>query len=137
MTPEDLATLNELRDFVSQNAKDKGFRAQMAEGLTQEQWDGPTGKLIAAAVFTANLHGEASEFWEAFRKGHLDEPCDKAAQMEARGLPGLTYAEEEIADILIRTLDTAEAFGVDVAKAVSVKAAFNSDRKHLHGGKLA
>ena len=98
---------------------------------------GPIGKRIAAAIFTANLHGEASEFWEAFRKGRLDHPCDKTEKMEAMGLPGLTYAEEEIADILIRTLDTAEAFGVDVAKAVSVKAEFNRGRKHLHGGKLA
>lgn len=137
MTPEDLATLNQLRDYVSQNAKDKGFRDQMAEGLTPEQWNGRIGELISAAVFTANLHGEASEFWEAFRKGRLHKPCDKADQMEAAGLPGLTYVEEEIADVLIRTLDTAEFFGVDVGKAVSVKAAFNKTREHLHGGKKA
>ena len=137
MTPEELSVLNQLRDHVSQNAKDKGFRDQLAEGLTPEQWEGRIGQLISAAVFTANLHGEASEFWEAFRKGKLGEPCDKAEQMEALGLPGLTCAEEEIADVLIRTLDTAEAFGVDVARAVSAKDAFNRTRKRLHGGKNA
>jgi hypothetical protein len=57
--------------------------------------------------------------------------------MEALGLPGLTYAEEEIADEIIRALDKAEAFGVDVAKAIAVKMAYNTSRPLLHGGKKA
>ena len=137
MTPDDLTVLNDLRDYVAKNAKAKGFRDQMAEGLTPEQWEGPVGALIQSAVFTANLHGEVSELWEAFRRGKLHEPCDKAVEMETMGLPGLTYAEEELADQIIRILDTAESFGVDVAKAVATKAAFNAGRPHLHGGKRA
>ena len=137
MTPEQLTILNDLRDYVGANAQDKGFHDQMVEGLTEEQIKGPIGQRIAAAVFTANLHGETSEFWEAYRKGTLNEPCDKAGKMEDMGLPGLTCAEEEIADVLIRTLDTAHYYGVDAAKAVATKAAFNRGRKQLHGGKLA
>lgn len=137
MTPQELTVLNQLRDYVAQNAKAKGFRSQMAEGLTEAQWEGAPGKLIRSAVFTANQHGEVSELWEAFRRGTLHERCDKAEKMEAMGLPGLTYAEEELADQLIRALDTAEMFGVDVAKAVATKAAFNTGRPHLHGGKKA
>ena len=57
--------------------------------------------------------------------------------MEAAGLPGLTYAEEEIADELIRILDKAEAFEIDAAKSVATKMAFNSGRATLHGGKKA
>jgi NTP pyrophosphatase (non-canonical NTP hydrolase) len=129
--------LNELRDAVADNAKKKGFRAKFAEGLTVEQWEGAPGQLIRAAVFTANQHGESSEFWEAFRSGVLNELCDKASKMQAAGLPPLTNAEEEIADEIIRALDKAEAFGVDVAKAVAVKMAFNSGRPALHGGKQA
>ncbi len=109
----------------------------MAEGLTPAQWEGAPGRRIRAAVFTANQHGEASEFWEAFRKGNLDEPCDKAPKMVAMGLPGLTNAEEEVADELIRILDKAEMFSIDVAKAVATKMAYNSSRPALHGGKLA
>jgi NTP pyrophosphatase (non-canonical NTP hydrolase) len=93
--------------------------------------------LLRASVFSANLHGEVSEFWEAFRDGTLNEPCDKAHKMEALGLQPLTCAEEEIADALIRTLDTANAFGVDVAKAVAAKIAYNATRPKLHGGKKA
>jgi hypothetical protein len=137
LKPEDLTVLNQLRDLVAANATKKGFRDQMREGLTDEQWQGPVGALIRAAVYTANQHGEASEFWEAFRKGKLDELCDKAPAMEAMGLPGLTCAEEEIADEIIRALDKAQAFRVDAAKAVAVKAAYNASRPTLHGGKKA
>lgn len=137
ITPETLAVLNDLRDHVAKNADDKGFRAQMFEGLTPEQANGPVGHLIMAAVYTANQHGESSEFWEAFRKGKLNKPCDKAHQMESLGLPPLTCAEEEIADEIIRALDKADAFKVDVAKAVAGKHAFNRTREMLHGGKKA
>lgn len=136
-TPDSLALLNQLRDHVAKNATDKGFRAQMREGLTDEQWEGPIGAVLRAAIYTANQHGESSEFWEAFRKGKLDELCDKSDQMVALGLPGLTCAEEEIADEIIRALDKAESFKVDVAKAVAVKAAYNATRPKLHGGKKA
>ncbi len=137
LSPESLSVLNDLRDAVAQNAKNKGFRDQMMEGLTQEQINGPVGRLIKAAVYTANQHGEASEFWEAFRNNALDKVCDKSEKMIALGLPALTNKEEEIADEIIRALDKAEAHGVDVAKAVSVKAKFNANRTHLHGGKQA
>lgn len=137
LTQESLSFLNVLRDNVAKNAEDKGFRAQMFEGLTDEQKAGPIGALIMAAVYTANQHGEASEFWEAFRKGKLHKLCDKAGEMEALGITPLTFAEEEIADEIIRALDKAEAHGVDVAKAIAGKHAFNKTRKHLHGGKRA
>lgn len=136
-TYDELTFLNTLRDAVTANATAKGFRDQMYEGLTPEQIEGPVGHKLAAAIFTANQHGESSEFWEAFRAGTLHEPCNKAVKMEALGLPGLTCAEEEIADELIRVLDKAEAFGVDVAKAVSSKMAYNASRPALHGGKKA
>jgi len=137
MTPEKLAVLNELRDHVAGNATRKGFRDVMRQDMTEQQWEGPLGDLVRAAVYTSNQHGESSEFWEAFRKGILNDPCDKFDKMVALGFPGLTNAEEEIADELIRVLDKAEAHGVDVAKAVAVKAAFNASRPQLHGGKKA
>jgi HKD family nuclease len=57
--------------------------------------------------------------------------------MIALNLPPLTNAQEEIADEIIRALDKAAEFKVDVAEAVSVKMAFNATRPHKHGGKLA
>lgn len=136
-TPEELSILNDLAQAVARNADRKGFRDAMKNLMAPEQWNGELGALVRSAVYTSNLHGEASEFWEAYRGGSLDKPCDKAAKMEALGLPPLTDAEEEIADLLIRTLDQAQAHGVDVAKAVSVKMAYNATRPALHGGKKA
>lgn len=136
-SPEDLEVLRRLMVAITQNSTSKGFREPPpGSGLTQEQWDSPPLTSIRAAVFTANQHGEASEFWEAARKGGLNALCDKAEKMEAMGLPALTNAEEEIGDEIIRALDKAEFFGVDPSKAVAVKMAFNRGRSFRHGGKL-
>ncbi|HMO50061.1 MAG TPA: hypothetical protein PKE26_03825 [Kiritimatiellia bacterium] len=54
----------------------------------------------------ANTHGELFELWEARRKGFLQQPGDKDA--------GLTYLEEEMADIIICTLDACGRLGVDI-----------------------
>jgi hypothetical protein len=134
--PRELEILNTLRDHVAANAQSKGFK-EPPKGISREVWFSPELDIIRAAVYTSNSHGESSEFWEAARKGKLHKPCDKATEMEAANLPGLTCAEEEIADELIRILDKAFEFKVDVAKAVAAKAAFNSTRPHQHGGKLA
>jgi len=70
-------------------------------------------------AWMANLHSEVSELWEAYRKGLLNEGCDKG---------GLTCAEEELADIIIRAMDTAVALGVDIGTAIARKAEYNSKR---------
>jgi NTP pyrophosphatase (non-canonical NTP hydrolase) len=76
--------------------------------------------------FVANLHGEVSELWEATRKGKLNVPCDK---------PGceLTCAEEELADLAIRTMDCAVVLGVDLGAAIRKKAEYNQGRPFMHG----
>jgi len=77
--------LNQLRDELHGLAKAKGWYDQPE---TDDQF---------IARFVANTHGELSELWEAHRKDQLNAPCDKDA--------GLSYLEEEMADIIIRTLD--------------------------------
>jgi len=39
----------------------------------------------------------------------------------------------ELADIIIRTLDAAAAWGIDIEKAVQLKVAYNETREILHG----
>ena len=81
------------------------------------------------AVWVANLHGEISEFWEAYRLGKLVSPCDKP-------IP-LNCAEEELADEIIRCLDVAKQMGLDIGRAVRIKHQYNLERPYLHGNKLA
>lgn len=82
-----------------------------------------------------NLHDEVSELHEAWRNNNLRGPCDKADAMAAEGIDPMTCLEEELADIIIRTLDTAKRLGVDIAEAVERKHEFNKTRPHRHGGK--
>jgi NTP pyrophosphatase (non-canonical NTP hydrolase) len=89
------------------------------------------------AVYVLNIIGEASELWEAYRRGELHKPCDKAQSMRAIHQRPLTCLEEELADIVIRVFDSAEALGIDIEAAIRAKSAYNETRPHRHGGKLA
>ncbi len=111
--------LNDLSEVVYKNAKEKGFH------------EADNGRSVVEnyAVWTANIHGEASELWEAARKGQLLAPCDKDCALTCEG--------EELADIIIRALDTACARGIDIGYAVLTKHEYNTTRPHKHGGKLA
>jgi NTP pyrophosphatase (non-canonical NTP hydrolase) len=113
--------LNDMAAHVYEIAKSKGFHDQP----------------VPVATLMANIHGEVSELWEAFRGRRLAEPCDKAETIAELTGHSLTCAEEELADILIRTLDTAQEMGIDIARAVRVKSSFNESRPHMHGGKAA
>lgn len=108
-------TLNEWANECWRNAEAHGFHD---DGVNSE-----------APSWVANLHGEVSELWEAYRRGKLSEQCDKPI--------ALTCAEEELADIIIRALDTAVQLGIDIEHAVEVKHAYNISRPFRHGGKVA
>ena len=124
MNQTHIDALNELSKAAYDNAKAKGFHDK-------------DGDLVADyARWTANLHGEVSELWEAARKDHLLEWCDKAQFMEDQFEYSLTCEEEELADIIIRVLDTAGARNVNIGRAVLLKMAYNATRPHMHG-KLA
>jgi NTP pyrophosphatase (non-canonical NTP hydrolase) len=92
---------------------------------------------IDVSTHCANLHGEVSELWESFRKGRLNKPCDKAKAMKEHGLPVLTCAAEELADVVIRAVDIASDLGIDIEEAVRVKCLYNETREYRHGGNLA
>ena len=111
--------INEVALLAYSNAFEKKFH----------DGDGWRSDVDNFSKWTANLHGEVSELWEAARKGTLNKPCDKDC--------GLTCAEEELADIVIRAFDTATAFGISIGDAIAKKHAYNQGREKMHGGKLA
>lgn len=65
----------------------------------------------------ALIHSEVSEALEGFRKGDRDNVA------------------EELADVLIRTLDAANGLGVDLDRVVAAKLEKNRGRGFRHGGK--
>jgi NTP pyrophosphatase (non-canonical NTP hydrolase) len=115
MTDDQIKAINAVTDEMYRIAQDHGFHAK----------DGYTPTVDRMALFTSNLHGEVSELWEAARHGNLDAPCDKP-------IP-LTFAEEELADMVIRVMDTAMSLHIDLGKAIAVKADYNKSRPFMHG----
>lgn len=124
MNQTHINSLNELSKTAFCNAVAKGFHDK-------------DGDLVADyARWTVNIHGEVSELWEAARNGQLEVPCNKAQFMEDHIGGSATCEEEELADIIIRVLDTAGARGINIGRAVLLKMAYNATRPHMHG-KLA
>lgn len=113
--------LNTIRDACHANAVERGFQ------------DPPQD----VATMLMNLVGEVAEYWEAFRRNKLEEPCDKTEGMMELFGETLTNGEEESADIVIRALDIAGRFKSDVSKSVRIKHGYNRTRAFRHGGRVA
>lgn len=107
-------------------------------------------KALAQRTFgdqVALLHSELSESLEAFRERgleqwYVDPPMPDEATMKA--FNGSTVdlgpskpegAFVELADCIIRILDTAGHYGVDMQALVEEKMAYNETRPFRHGGK--
>ena len=74
----------------------------------------------------ALIHSELSECLEALRNGN--PPSKK--------ISGFSHAEEELADVIIRCLDFAEAKGWDIEGAIFRKISYNARRPYKHGKKF-
>lgn len=77
----------------------------------------------------ALLHSEISEAYEAFRLGSSwvndgDSTYDKDC------------VGAELADVLIRLLDTCDRFGIDLEAEFILKMRYNENRSYRHGGKV-
>ena len=116
--------MNNIRDMVHGLAKEKGWHDFEETDL----------QYLSRAI--VNIHAELSELWEAARKGELNSPCDKDAFVFDPDVRQLTCLEEEVADVLIRALDLAGRFNIDVDEVVRAKHSYNKTRPHRHG-KLA
>ena len=80
----------------------------------------------------ALITSEASEALEAHREGHAPTETWYGGTdgTKPEGVPS------ELADIIIRTLDMAQIYGIDLAAALQEKMAYNESREYRHGGKV-
>lgn len=69
---------------------------------------------------------EVAEAIECLRDGTHDDV----------GKAGISKLQEEIADIVIRSMDLASAIGFDLQSAIKAKHKFNERRELRHGGKI-
>jgi NTP pyrophosphatase (non-canonical NTP hydrolase) len=133
--------LNELAADIHTTAVEKGW------------W----GTVNPFAQQCANFHGEVSEAWEEWRKGrgmtevyYLERWSHSPSPYPSNALQGGWVATDEerntlkpegipieLADIIIRVLDTCDEAGIDIEAAVRLKMEYNKTRPHRHGGKRA
>lgn len=97
-----------------ENSRRKGFH------------DGDTGSNAEASQRLMLTVSELSEALEALRHGN---PPDSH-------IPKFSGMEAELADAVIRIMDLAETLDLRLAQAIVAKAAYNSRRQKMHGGKL-
>lgn len=98
---------NTVKNRVHANAKRAGF------------WDKERNKGEAIAL----MHSELSEALEWLRHGNK----------KSDHIPEFSGLEEEMADVIIRIMDFAGGFDLDIAGAVIAKIAYNETREHKHG----
>lgn len=108
-----MTTLNNLGKQINDWAKAQGF------------YDRPYNLIEHLMLIVS----EAAEVLEEIRNGHpLDEVYWNGDKPE--GVP------VELADILIRTLDSMAHLGIDVDWVVTQKIEYNKTRAKMNGGKL-
>lgn len=94
--------------MIHANAQAKGF------------WAPHLQDFLAKSMLVVTELSEAAEAWRAG-----DSPSKK--------VPTHSHCEEEIADAIIRLMDMAEFFKLDIAGAILRKVRHNESRPHLHG----
>ena len=96
----------------------------------------------------ALLHSEVSEAFEAYRDWGLGDMTDEKCKYQSDGEPAHSESKllgmhlckpegfgSELADILVRLLDTSRRHGIDLGHEFWRKLDYNRTRGHKHGGK--
>lgn len=101
------------------------------ENIQKGWWNNEEKPLVADIIL--NIIGEGLEAWEEYRDNHLLNETyysiDPEGNKKPEGIPS------ELADIIIRVLDAAEAWEIDLASIIEEKLKYNKTRPYRHGNK--
>lgn len=124
---EKMNAINSIAQDVFDTAKSKGWH----ENSPVKRDGTPDPDRIAAMI--AMVHSELSEAIEELRTAatfdaltfvHFEQPSGKPVGFAV-----------EMADAVIRIMDTCKQLGVDLGEAMEIKMDYNKKRPHRHGGK--
>jgi NTP pyrophosphatase (non-canonical NTP hydrolase) len=112
-----MTTIREMQTQVHALATEKGWH---------EDRDMSNPHVVASMLCL--IHSEVSEALECVRDGEFELELVGLKQKPC-GFPS------ELADVVIRCLDLAEAMGIDLQAVIEQKHEFNKTRPHRHGNK--
>lgn len=102
------ASFEYFQKLIHANAVNKGF------------WAPHLQDFLAKTMLVVTELSEAAEAW-------------RVGDPKSQKIPTHSHCEEEIADAVIRLMDMAEFFKLDIAGAIVRKVKHNESRPHLHG----
>lgn len=120
LTPDEVRQLSRLLGKLSEHCHD----ASRVNGFWQSPDMGVGCDKHEVGCKIALIAGEAMELLEAWRLQDPTGPCAKD--------PRLSHVSEELADVVIRSLDLAAFMQIDLAYAIAVKLEHNSTRPYKH-----
>jgi NTP pyrophosphatase (non-canonical NTP hydrolase) len=138
-------TLNELAQEIYQNAVDHGFydaEINLVDSIDDADTEPRQSlKQMAFSQRIALIHSELSEALEADRKNRYAYNVGVIAKMDSTTEEYMEAfrnnikdtVEDELADALIRILDTCAAHRIDIDTHIRLKMAYNKQRPRLHG----
>ena len=85
----------------------------------------------------ALMHSELSEALEAYRDTGTEQLAEMWHSAPGNGTIKPEGAVVELADAIIRILDTCAFYGMDIQGALDAKMAYNETRPYRHGNKRA
>jgi NTP pyrophosphatase (non-canonical NTP hydrolase) len=98
-----------------------------AHNIKQGFWEEPISggnEWLELGVKAGLIMCEGAEVMEALRSDDPLGPCSK--------IPSLNKVEEELADVVIRSLDLAERLGINLGDAIRIKYEYNLKRPYKH-----
>lgn len=121
----------------------RAMAAEIREVNIRLGWRAPDGGMCEGQTFgdyIALAHTELSEALEAYRDWRLEDRTGRVVSAHREvGLDDVPVKPlgvgSEFADLLIRLVDMADVFGIDLEAEYRRKIAYNRTREYQHGGR--